>query len=118
MSFSDPLSITYNAAAKATVRVNQDANGSDFYLDGGTAKYSISIRHTRPNKVGIGESHMVRLDVDEFDANGIYVRRGSVWLAAKSYDQAQNSTTLGYAVNALVGLLTTTNVAKLLAREV
>lgn len=117
MSFTDPLSITYNAVAKALVRTNQDNSGSDFYLDGGTVKFGASIRHTIPARGASGESHMIRLDVDEHDANGVYIRRGSVWTVAKTFDATQSTTTLGYALNALVGFLTTTQVGKLLARE-
>lgn len=117
MSFADPMAITYNAVAKSLVRVNQDNTGSDFFKDDGTLKFGASIRHTIPKRGGFGESHMIRLDVDEHDANGIYVRRGSVWTVAKTFDATQNSTNLGYALNALVGFLTTANVAKLLARE-
>lgn len=118
MSFADPLALTYNAVAKNLVRVNQDSNGSDFFLDGGTEKFSAAIRHTIPAKGQVGESHMLRLDVDHYDANSVYIRRGSVWVVAKSYDTAQNSTTMGYALASLVGLLSAGNQSKLLAREV
>lgn len=118
MAFTDPLTITYNAVAKQLVRVNQDKNGADFYLDGTTERFSVAVRHTLPDKAGLGESHMIRLDVDYFDGSSVYVRRGSVWLAARSYDSSQNSTTLGYSANALVGFLTSGNITKLLGREV
>jgi len=118
MSFTDPMAFTYNAVVKNLARVNQDANGSDFFYDGTTEKFSAAVRHTIPPKGGIGESHMLRLDVEYYDANSLYLRKGSVWLAAKSYDSAQNSTTLGYSMAALVSYLTSGNQTKLLAREV
>lgn len=115
--FADPISITYNAVAKNLARINQDSNGSDYYLDGGTEKFSLSIRHTIPARGGAGESHMMRLDVDHHDANGVFLRRCSSWTVIKTFDSTQDTTRSGYAANALVGLLTTTNVGKILARE-
>ncbi|DAD52496.1 coat protein [ssRNA phage SRR5467091_14] len=117
MSFSDPLGITYNAVVKNLVRVNQDKNGADYFLDGGTLQYSISTRHTIPARGAPGESHMIRLDVDEFDAQSVYLRRSGVWLVVKTFDNVQSTTNAGYAANALVGLMTSGNVGKLLARE-
>lgn len=117
MSFSDPLSITYNGAAKALVRVNQDGYGANYFLDGTTLQYSISTRHTIPARGVPGESHMIRLDVDEFDANSVYVRRSGVWLVVKTFDNVQATANAGYAANALIGLMTSGNVSKLLARE-
>lgn len=116
--FADPLSITYNAVSKALVRVNQDSNGSDYYFDGGLDKFSINIRHTIPAKGQSGESHMMRLDNDTYGADGTYIRRGSVWLVAKTFDKVQDTTTLAYTAKALTALLTNANVDKLLAREV
>lgn len=115
--FADPLVITYNAVPKNLVRVNQDARGSDYYLDDGLLKFSGSIRHTIPPKGGTGESHMLRIDVDEHDANGVYLRRTSTWLVIKTFDNTQKTVDAGYAANATVGVLGTANVAKLLARE-
>lgn len=117
MSFTDPMSFTYNAVAKALVRTNQDGSGSDFYLDGGTRKFTAAVRHTIPARGGFGESHMLRLDADEHDANGLYLRRNSAWIVAKTFDATQNTVDLGYTLNSLVAFLTTTQVGKLIARE-
>jgi len=117
MSFADPMAITYNAVVKNLVRTNQDNSGADYYLDGGTRKYGVAVRHTIPARGGNGESHMIRLDVDEHDANGVYLRRNSVWLVAKTFDATQNTTDLTYALNALRDFVTSTNAGKLVARE-
>jgi len=117
MSFADPAVVTYNAVAKNLGRVNQDSNGADYFYDGTTEKFFLQTRHTIPPKGGVGESHMIRLDVEYYDANSLYLRKGSVWLAARSYDSAQNSTTLGYSMAALVSFMTGGNQTKLLARE-
>jgi hypothetical protein len=118
MSFTDPMAITYNAVVKNLIRTNQDSNGSDWFYDGITEKFAMTVRHTIPPKGGVGESHMIRFDTEYYDANSIYLRKGSVWLAAKSYDSAQNSTTLKYSTSALVSFLASGIQDKLLAREV
>lgn len=115
--FADPFPVTYNAVVKNLVRINQDSNGSDYYLDGGLEKFSMSIRHTIPAKGGSGESHLIRLDVDHHDANGVYLRRTSAWTVLKTFDSTQDTTKSGYASNALAGALSGANITKLLARE-
>lgn len=115
--FADPLAVTYNAVVKNLARVNQDSRGSDYYLDDGTLKFSASIRHTIPEKGGSGESHLIRLDVDEHDANGVYLRRMSSWTVIKTFDNTQKKVESGYSAKAFTGLLTGGNVDKLIARE-
>lgn len=115
--FVDPLPITYNGATKNLVRTNNDNGGSDYYLDGGTEKFSLQIRHTIPPRGGAGESHMIRLDVDHHDANGVYIRRTSAWTVSKTFDNTQDTTKLSYALAGLLSSLTAGNQTKLLARE-
>jgi hypothetical protein len=115
--FSDPLQITYNSVTKDLVRINQDSGGSDYYLDDGTEKFSIAIRHIIPSRGGTGESHMIRLNVEEFDAEGSYLRTSSSWGVIKTFDGVQNADNAGYAADALAALLTPTNVGKLVQRE-
>lgn len=116
--FADPLSITYNSVSKSLKRVNQDSNGSDYYLDDGTEKFSLSIRHTIPPRGGAGESHMIRLDVDHFDATtGEYLRRTSSWNVIKTFDAVQVSADSENTTLALAAMLDATNVGKLAGRE-
>lgn len=115
--FADPLTITYNAVSKSLVRVNQDGNGSDYFLDDGTEKFSASIRHTIPPRGGSGESHMLRLDVDHHDAEGVFLRRVSTWTVIKTFDNTQDKVKADDAAEALAGLLTASNISKLNGRE-
>lgn len=117
MSFADPLSITYNAVSKDLVKVNQDGYGSDYFLDEGTIKFQASIRHTIPAKGGTGESHMLRLDVLHYDADGVYLRTDSSWSVIKTFDASQDPTELGYCADAQSALITSANAAKLIGRE-
>lgn len=115
--FSDPLAITYNGASKSLVRVNQDSYGSDYSLDDGQQKFKLTIRHTIPPRGKAGESHMMRLDVEQYDTDGAYVRTDSSWTVVKTFDKPQVSADALLAGNALVGLATSANIAKILSRE-
>lgn len=115
--FADPLNITYDAVSKSLVKVNQDGYGSDYFLDEGTIKYSLSIRHTIPPKGGYGESHLLRLDVSHYDADGVYLRMDSSWAVIKTFDASQDPTDLVLCSDALAGLMTSANNAKLIGRE-
>nr|UJQ85342.1 MAG: hypothetical protein 2 [Leviviridae sp.] len=117
MAFGDPIAITYNAVAKNLVKINQDSYGAEYYLDEGTTRFHLSIKHTIPPKGAPGESHLIRLDVETYDADDILLRTSSAWLVAKTFDGKQNTTTSDYVCQALVDLLTDGNVDKLLARE-
>lgn len=116
MSFNDPMSITYDGANKDLVRVNQDKGGSEWYLDDGDAKFSLTIAHTIPSKGGTGESHLLRLDVENY-LNGEYVRTDSAWMVMKTVDAPQVTAEAQFAGDALAGLAVTANIAKLLGRE-
>jgi hypothetical protein len=115
--FADPFAITYNAVTKNLNRINQDNRGSDYYLDDGQDKYSMSIRHNIPSRGGSGESHHLRLDIERFDADGIYLRTDSVWVVAKTTDGVQSTTDLDHLTDSLAAALDSTTVGKLLARE-
>lgn len=117
MSFSDPTAITYNAVVKNLAYISDAVNGRDYYKDDGQIKFMMTTRHTIPQRGGSGESHLIRLDADHHDVGGLYLRRCSAWFVVKTFDNTQASTDLGYLGKALAGLLTATNVDKLIARE-
>lgn len=118
MAFADPLVITYNSVSKSLPRVNQDNRGSEYFLDDGTMKFTATIKHTVPAPGVAGESHLMRLDVDHYDAEGNFLRRIGAWLSTKSYDGEQVTADSDLAVQALVDLATDANIDKLLGREV
>lgn len=45
--FTDTLTITINAVAKALTRINQDAYSSEYYLRGTGESFTLRIRNTR-----------------------------------------------------------------------
>lgn len=117
MSLGDPISVTYNTVAKNLVKINQDSYGSEYYLDDGTERFTVSVKHTIPSKGAAGESHLVRLDVEHFDAEGILQRTSSAWTVIKTFDGKQDVNSSQYATEALVDFLSDANIAKLVGRE-
>jgi len=116
MSLGDPISITYNTVAKNLVKINQDSYGSEYYLDDGDQKYTLSVKHTIPSKGASGESHLVRLDVEHY-SSGVLVRTSSAWSVIKTFDGTQDTNASQYTTEALVDFLTDANVAKVVGRE-
>lgn len=111
------ISITYNAVSKTLSRIKDDGYSSDYYLDDGTEKYSLSVKHTIPSRGEPGESHLVRLDVEHYDGTGEFLRTSSAWTVVKTFDGVQDTVAGNRTANALIGLLDTTFVAKILNRE-
>lgn len=119
MSFSDPLSVTYNSVAKAQNRTNQDNGGSEYFLDdsGNLMKFTTTVKHTVPARGQAGESHMIRLDVEHYDAGGVLLRTASSWFVIRTDGGIQDLTSSERCANALVALLTGANVTKLASRQ-
>ena len=119
MSFSDPLSITYNSVAKAQNRNNQDNYGSEYSLDdsGNLMKFTTSVKHTIPARGQSGESHVIRLDVEHYDANLALLRVASSWFVIRTDYGVQDLTSSERSANALVALLTGANITKLAGRQ-
>lgn len=111
------LGITYNAVAKTLSRIKDDGYTADYYLDDGSTKFRLSVKHTIPPRADPGESHMVRLDVDHYDVNGLFVRTASAWMVIKTFDNVQDTTASNNAANALRTLADATFVGKLNTRE-
>lgn len=117
--FADTLSVTYNAVAKTLTRMTNGSYQVKYGLDdGGTMYYNLRIEHTVPSAAnGVGETHMIRLDIDNYDADGAYLRRDSAWFVLKTSDAKQDSTAIDYTAQALVDFLSDANLLKLVARE-
>lgn len=112
------ISITHNAVSVTLTRVNQDNYSSKYFgeLANGD-KVTLSVAHTIPSRGAAGESHLVRLDIEHYDAEGVYQRTSSAWTVVKTFDGIQDSVECGYAADALVGLTTSAFLAKVLGRE-
>lgn len=113
----ETASITYNGVAKTLSRVNQDNFGAQYYLEESGIRYNLSVKHTIPPRGKPGESHMVRLDVEHYDANGVLLRTASSWTVIRTDVGIQDSTSSNRAALALQTFLTSTNIGKLVSRE-
>lgn len=69
---TSPITITYDAVAKPSPRINQDNFGSVYRYKDGTAEFTTSIRHSYEGKVGPNqvERHNVDLQMTTWDVNG------------------------------------------------
>jgi hypothetical protein len=117
MSLGDPIAITYNAVVKNLVKVNQDNFGSTYYLDDGTERFTMSVKHTIPASGEAGESHLVRLDVEHFDVDGVLLRTSSAWSVIKTFTGKQDTNSSQYVSEALVDFMTDANITKVIGRE-
>nr|APG77005.1 hypothetical protein [Beihai levi-like virus 7] len=95
------LSINYGAAAVTLTRVNQDNYASTYFGEEGQQKFTMNVKHTIPDRGLPGESHLVRLDVEHYDTNGVYLRTSSAWTVIKTFDSTQDSTACSDTVAAL-----------------
>lgn len=117
--FADTLAVTYNAVSKTLPRLTDGSYTAKYGLDdGGTEYFALRIEHTVPSSpTSFGESHMVRLDIARYDAEGIYLRTDSAWFVMKTTDAKQSSADIDLTAQALVDFLTDSNIDKLAARE-
>jgi hypothetical protein len=117
MSLSDPLSITYNAVATNLNRVNQDNYGAVYYGESAAGeRLTFTVKHTIPARGASGESHLARLDVEQYTA-GVLTRTSSVWMAFRASDAVQDQESMEDAAEALVAALTVANITKLVSRQ-
>lgn len=87
-----PQTLTIGAVSYTLHRMNQDNYSSKYFgkAPDGLSQVTMTIAHTVPTKKGSGgESHLVRLDVEQFDANGVYLRTASSWQVIKTFDGTQ-----------------------------
>jgi hypothetical protein len=114
---ADTLTITYNAVAVALKKTSEANYTSSYYAENGGRKFTLDVKHTLPKKGAPDESHVVKLTVEHFDANGLATRVVSPWVVIKTFDAPQDSAAALYAANALIGLMTSTFNADIIARQ-
>jgi len=115
---SSTITLTVNGVAKVLSRITgSEPYQSKYWLEDGLVEYLLSFKHTVPSKRGISkESHLVRLDVNTYDADNVLVRTQSVWTVLEVSVGRQDTTTLGYYSDALAAWIAA-NEALILARE-
>lgn len=114
------LTITVNAVAKVLKRVSDpDPYSATYFLaDSSTRDYTLTVKHTVPKTRGVSkESHLIRLDIDDYDSDGVPIRKQSTWTVMECSLGRQDSTQLNYYAQALVAYLTSTNIGYLLDRD-
>jgi hypothetical protein len=112
------ITITVNAVAKVLARVDDSQPyQATYYLSETTRDYTCIVKHTVPKVKGASrESHLLRLDVTDYDANGAAIRKSSVWTVLETSLGSQNDVDLGYFRAGLAGFLDATNTGKILQR--
>lgn len=113
----DTVSLTYDAVTKTLSKINQDNYGAVYYLEDGLERFTMSVKHTIPGRGKPGESHLVRLDVEHYDAEGALLRTSTAWTVVRTDQGIQDSASSEAAANALVAWLSAANVTKIVGRE-
>lgn len=113
----DTIGITFDAVAKTLTKVNQDNYGATYYLEDGTRRFTLNVKHTIPAKGKPGESHLMRLDVEVYDAEGVLQRTASAWSVIRTDNGSQDSAESIDVTAALLTAFTPTNYTKMIGRE-
>lgn len=112
------ITLAINAVNKVLVRVNDsEPYSSQYWLEDGDDEYLLTVKHTVPKtRAASKESHLVRLDVTNYDTDGVLIRKQSSWVVLEVGIGRQDSVTAGYQA---AGLMTwvSTNKALILARD-
>jgi len=113
------ITFDVNAVAKTLNRVNDsEPYSATYFLAEATRDYTVTIKHTIPSVRGASkESHLVRLDVVDYDADGVAIHKHSCWTVCEVTLGAQNTTDLGYFFFGLTDFCDSTNMAKVLSRQ-
>lgn len=117
MALDDPLALTYNTVAKNLPKINQDNYGAEYFLNDGTNRFTMTVKHTIPKKGASGESHLARIDVEHDDGNGVLERIASAWLVIRTDVGQQDPDASSYVAQMLVDYLVDANIVKIIGRE-
>lgn len=113
------LTINYDATPVTMTKVREGNYSSEYMGESGDMKLIMSINHTIPPRGGTGESHLVRLDIEHYEAStGVYLKTSSAWTVIKTFDGSQDSTACEHTVAALQDFTAdAASVAKVIGRE-
>jgi hypothetical protein len=117
MSLADPIVFAYNAVNTNLNRINQDNYGAVYYGESAAGeRITLTVKHTIPPRGEPGESHLVRIDVEQYAA-GVYVRTATAWAVIKTFDEVQDQEASEDVAEALVDFLTDGNITKVVSRQ-
>lgn len=104
---TNTITIELGNESLVLTKINQDNYGSEYYTKTPAGEaVTMTIAHTLPKQRGRGgESHLVKLSVEHFDAEGVYQRTSTAWTVIKTFDGVQSDDDSLDASKALVGFL-------------
>jgi hypothetical protein len=117
MSLSDPITLAWDSGTVTMNRINQDSHGSEYYGVSGVRRFTLTVKHTIPARGASGESHLVRLDVEVYDANGVLLRTASAWAVIRTDGGIQDQEESEDAAEALVDFLSDATITKIVGRQ-
>lgn len=109
--------INFGATPVDLVRVREQDFTSLYRGENGTDRISLDVKHTIPAIGQPNESHMVRLNVENYDASGVLLRMNSVWTVWKTFYGTQLSSELKEVSNSHDTFVTSTLVDQIIAGE-
>jgi hypothetical protein len=118
MAIGDPITFAYDGGNITLNRTGWGSYSSTYEGVGTNLALKLSVKHTVPSIGDDGESHLVRLDVDHFDAtSGALLRRTSAWASARTDGSPQDSENSEDALEALVDFLSDATITKIVSRQ-
>lgn len=111
------LTLTYAGTPITLDRINQDNYGSEYFGEITNGKVKLSVKHTIPPRGQANESHLVRLDVEHYSAEGAYLRTSSAWTVIKTFDGVQVAGDSEDAFASLRDLMADPLLAKVVGRQ-
>lgn len=118
--FADTITTDFSGTGDLVLtRRKEDGYSSEYAGTIGLMDFVLSIKHTFPkDRTGTTPtSHMVRLDVTEYDATNTVVRMASVWRPFATNKGRQDTTQITNLNKAMAAFLTAPNLTKLLNGE-
>jgi hypothetical protein len=116
---TSPITATYDSESISLNRINQDNYSAEYFgqTAAGTERITLKVAHTIPKRGGDQESHLVRVDVEHFDAEGVYSHTSSAWDVIKTFDGVQVAADSILAYDLLVDILDSSTIAAVVGRQ-
>lgn len=92
---SGPITLTIETVPYSLVKINQDNQGSKFFARStdGTKRVTLVITHSYPSSGSDkDEVHFARVDLETYDAEGVFLRNTAVWFVFKTVKGAVQDT--------------------------
>ncbi len=118
MSFADPMVVTVGSDTLSAANIAEGNHTSEYYIVNGVDKFTVSVKHTIPARGKFGESHMIRMDYEDYDSSGTLLGVTSAWLVVRTDLGTQNTTLAENVAKGLIAFMTNANVTKLVGRQV